>query len=135
MKKIVMYFFTGMFLMFLFSNSFAQTDSSTTKIPQTKTVEKQTADLVAEMTKVATLTTEQIEKITPFITEFFKQKETDLTENAGNNEKLLAAAKARKENLVKNLKTILTEEQLNTLIQYFNNKESKSSENETKTTE
>lgn len=135
MKKVVIYFFTGMFLMFLFNNSFAQTVSSTKDTTKTKTVEQQTADLVAEMTKVATLTTEQVEKITPFVTELIKQKETDLAENAGNNEKLTATAKARKENLIKNLKTVLTEEQINTLLQYYQDKGKKNSENETKTTE
>lgn len=131
MKKTVKFFLTGMFLMFFFGNSFAQDNSTATTASTKPTIEQQTATLVAEMTTVATLSTEQADKITPFVTEFFAQGEKDKTEYVDSKEKQMVSARERKANLITNLKTVLTVEQLNTLEQFYANKEKENKKTDT----
>lgn len=130
------YFFTGIFLLFLLGNAFAQTVTRPASSTQTTTtVEQKTSSVVDEMTKVASLTTDQIEKVTQFVSELLKQKDIDLAQNKDNAELLKAAANKRKETLVNNLKTVLSADQVELLKQHWEKKSEKSVSTETQTKE
>lgn len=106
--------------MFLLGNAFTQTVTTTSSSTQsTTTVEQKTTNAINEMTKVATLTSEQVEKVTPFVTEFFKQKEIDQANNKNNAELLKAAANKRKETLINDLKTVLSADQIELLKKHW----------------
>jgi hypothetical protein len=116
MKKMMKYFFAGMFFTFLLSNTFAQTVSTSSSAT---TVEQKTANALTEIANAVTLTSDQIEKITPFLNEFYKQKDIDQAQYKDNEESLKTAAKERKETLLANLKTVLSEDQIGKIKEYL----------------
>lgn len=129
MKNKMKYFLSGMLVMFLFTTSIAQT------VDKTATVEQKTATIVDEMTKAGSLTTDQVSLVTPFVTEFFKQKEIDDAEHAGNSEQLQLAKKNRRDVLFSQLKTVLSEQQLYDLKLYWEKAKNKNKEENTNVTE
>ncbi|MFH0867407.1 MAG: hypothetical protein V1904_14535, partial [Bacteroidota bacterium] len=127
---------TGIFLIFLLGNAFTQTViTASTSTQSNATAEQKTASAIEEMTKIAALTSEQIEKVTPFVTEFFKQKEIDQADNKGNAELLKVAATKRREILINNLNTVLSAEQMELLKQHWEKLTSKGVGTETQTKE
>jgi hypothetical protein len=128
MKKIFRYLFAGMILTFLFINAHAQTDSVKSVSIQS-TIDQKIATTVAEIKELATLTSLQAEQITPYATEFFKQKEADIMQYKGNTDMLKSAADTRRKIFLKKLSAVLPEPQLSVLMKAWKDQSPKSSTN------
>jgi hypothetical protein len=131
MKNSVKCILAGMFLMFLIGGTYAQTVTTT----QVTTVEQKTASTLDEISKIVTLTPEQTTNVTPYLTQFFKQKELDQQQYKDQPETQLVAAQKRRETLVENMKTVLTGEQMDLLIKKWEKFSTKSTKTETQITE
>lgn len=124
MKKYFKTLAMATFAMLFVAKTYSQNTSNATSPEQPKkTVEQRTASLMDEMTKVASLTPDEISKITPFVTEFQKQKDADQEANKGKKDKLLAARKARIDKLSAQVKNIVTPDQYTKLQDYLKNKQ------------
>ena len=123
MKKYLKILAAAILILLFAVISYSQAPSNAAKNDQPKkTVEQRTKSMVDEMTKVATLSTEEISKITPFVTEFQKQKDADEESSKGNKDKLSTSRKVRMDKLSAQVKGILTPEQYNKLQDYWKNK-------------
>ena len=105
------------------AKSYSQNTTNATSPHQpSKTVEQRTTSMVDEMTKAATLTSDEVSKITPFVTEFQKQRDADQESFKGNKDKLSVARKARADKLSAQVKNIVTPDQYSKLQDYWKNK-------------
>jgi hypothetical protein len=121
MKKYLKALVIATFAMLFVAKTYSQSASHPEQ-PK-KTVEQRTANMVDEMTKAATLTQDEVSKITPFVTEFQKQRDVDMEANKGDKEKLSAARKARIDKLSSEVKGVVTADQYTQLQDYLKNKE------------
>ncbi|MGD0710020.1 MAG: hypothetical protein ABR968_02455 [Bacteroidales bacterium] len=125
MKKYFKILVIATFTMLFVAKSYSQNTSNATSPQQQpkKTVEQRTTSMVDEMTKAAALTSDEVSKITPFVTEFQKQKDADQEANKDNKEKLSSARKARIDKLSAQVKNIVTPDQYVKLQDYLKNKQ------------
>lgn len=121
MKKYFKALVIAAFAMLFVAKTYSQSASKPEQ-PK-KTVEQRTTNMVDEMTKAATLTQDEVTKITPFVTEFQKQKDADQEANKGDKEKLSSARKARQDKLSAEVKGVVTPDQYTKLEEYFKNKQ------------
>jgi long-subunit acyl-CoA synthetase (AMP-forming) len=123
MKKYLTIIVVAAFSMLFVAKSYSQNSSNAAASDQPKkTVEQRTTSMVDEMTKAAALTPDEVSKITPFVTEFQKQKDVDQETNKGNKEKLATARKVRTDKLSAQVKDIVTPDQYAKLQDYWKNK-------------
>jgi len=112
--------------MFFINFSNAQTNSPVT------TVEQKTTNLMNEIKSVITLTDEQSVKITQFVTDFFTQKDVDDAKYKNSGEEQISnAAKLRRQTLISNLKSVLTEQQFTLVDEHWKNKKPSGNNTET----
>ena len=124
MKKYFKTLGIATFALLFVAKSYSQNTSNAASSEQPKkTIEQRTTNMMSEMTKTAALTPDEVSKITPFVTEFQKQKDIDQEANKGNKEKLSAARKARQDKLSEQVKGIVSPEQYTKLQDYFKNKQ------------
>jgi len=136
MKKYFKILVIATFALSFVAKSYSQTTSKSTTNETEKpkmTIEQRTTSIVDEMTKAATLTPDEISKITPLVTEFLKQKDADDENNKGNKEKLSSARKARMDKLSTQVKGIVTPDQYTKLQNYWKNKNNRASGEKTTT--
>ena len=130
MKKYFKTLVIATFALLFVAKSYSQNASNASSPQQPKkTIEQRTNSMVDEMTKVATLTPNEVSQITPFVTEFQKQKDADQEANKGNKEKLSSARKARIDKLSAQVKNIVTPDQYTKLQDYFKNKQNSKGNN------
>jgi hypothetical protein len=127
MKKYFKILAIATFALSFVAKSYSQNTSSQEQ-PK-KTIEQRTAHLMDDMTKIATLTSDEVTKITPFVTEFQKQKDADQEAYKGNKEKLATARKTREDKLSAQVKSIVTPEQFTKLDDYWKNKQNNGNNN------
>lgn len=133
MKNLFKLLLAGTFLFTFAAKSFSQkSDSSTTSKVQLTTEEK-AVRAVNEMTKIATLSEDQITQIKPIVLEFFKQKEIDDAQFKGNEDALATAKKNRLSAYSIKIKAIVTDEQYTKLTDYLNNKNKQKQKEEVNT--
>jgi hypothetical protein len=132
MKKYFKILVIATFALSFVVKSYAQTTTKSTNTETEKpkmTIDERTTKMVDEMNKVATLSADQISKITPFVTEFQKQKDVDQETNKGDKEKLAAARTARMDKLSAEVKNVVTSDQYTKLQEYWKNKNNRASGN------
>lgn len=89
----------------------------------TEVVQKRTAAMVSQMTAAAHLTPEQANKITPFVQQFVQTRFENRQKFANDANGMQTANKAGKEQLKSNLKTVLSDEQMNQLSSFYSNRQ------------
>ena len=115
MKKLILTF--GIILAGLF-----------TATAQDASVDKQTAKIMDEYTSTAQITPDQAAKIKPMIEAFFTTKKENKEKYADDAVTLRTANKENRENLKRQLKTVLTPDQMQKIEDY--NKEKKQAASE-----
>jgi hypothetical protein len=88
--------------------------------------DKKAMAVTNEIKTACNLTSTQTDKIAPFVKQFMENKFAVSEKYAGDANALQAANKANKEQLKSNLKTVLNEEQMTELKNYFAKKNSSS---------
>lgn len=86
------------------------------------TPEKQAEKMINKVTEVCSLTSDQVNRVTPLIKQFVNTRAENRAKYANNKQELQEANKENRDNLHNNLKPILSEDQMAKLKEYMKEK-------------
>jgi hypothetical protein len=93
---------------------------------QEQKTDKQADRIITEYTSVAGLTADQVTKVKPMVESFIATRKLNKTTYANNADGLKTADKANRENLIKQLSTVLSADQIQKIKDHLKEKKDRS---------